>query len=111
MTKGMALRPNFLTESLTPVQETQNESPVSEEEKHLYALSKHAGWKVLNGFIDSELAQLDAKNMEAIASGMSFEQLGYNSVVLAQVKTIITRLKDRIKDAVEAIERPDGTQR
>jgi hypothetical protein len=106
-----ALRPNFLTESLTKVQVEQNESLASDEEKHLFALSKHAGWKILNDFITDELRILDEANSTAIASGMSFEQLGYNSVVLDQTKKIIERIRTKVKDAVEAVEKPDGTQR
>jgi len=111
MVKGQALRPNFLTESLTKVQQTQNESLASEEEKHLYALSKHKGWEILDGFIDDELRILDEANSTAIASGMSFEQLGYNSVVLDQTKRIINHIRMKVMDATEAVENPNGTQR
>jgi hypothetical protein len=106
MIKGQALRPNFLTESLVKP-EVENESLIQDEEKHLYALSKHAGWKVLNDFIESELRTLEDANSTAISSGMSFEQLGYNSVVMDQVKKIVNRIRMRVQDAVEAIEKTD----
>jgi len=111
MPKGQALRPNFLTESLAPIQKVQSESPASDEEKHLFALSKHAGWKVLDEFMTDELRILDDANSTAIASGMSFEQLGYNSVVMDQVKKIIGRIRTKVQDAVESVEKPDGTER
>lgn len=103
MNKKAALRPNFLTEALEEVSVKQNKSNATDEEKHLYALSKHAGYKILKSFVEDELRFLDEKNSEAISLGLSFEQLGYNSVVLDQVKKIVNRLFTRVEDAAEAI--------
>lgn len=83
--------------------------PVEDEEKHLYALSKHKGWEVLKEHIENELKRLDDLNRQAISTGMSFEQIGYNSVVLNGVKDLTESIFNKVKDSVEAVEKPDGT--
>jgi len=77
----------------------------------LYALSKHKGWELLKDHINIELKRLDDLNRQAIATGMSFEQIGYNSVVLNGVKDLIESVFNKVKDAVEAVEKTDGTNK
>lgn len=101
--KGLALKPDFFMKK--EVGEPKIERvPVQDEEKHIYALSKHQGWILLKEHIGEELKRLDDLNRQAISSGMSFEQIGYNSIVLNGVKDLIESVFNKVTDAVEAVE-------
>ena len=107
MNKGQALRPDYFISAL-PKDVPLTEVKVSDEEKHLYSLSKHKGWEILKEHLGEELKKLDDLNRQAISTGMSFEQIGYNSVVLNGVKDLVESLFNKVKDAVEATE--NGTK-
>lgn len=101
--KGQALKPSFLLNAL-PKEADLTDVEVTDEEKHLYSLSAHSGWKVLKEHLKAQIEALENQNKEAISSGMSFEQIGYNSVVISAVKDIIESLFNKVGDAVEAVE-------
>lgn len=105
--KGLALKPDFFMKKPEP-QEIASVVPIQDEEKHLYALSSHKGWEILKEHIGNELKRLDDLNRQAISSGMSFEQIGYNSIVLNGVKDLIESVFNKVNDAVEAVE--NGTK-
>lgn len=98
-----AARPNFLN---IPVLSTiQNEGKgATDEEKALYAMSKTAGWKILEDVAQRAMRELDNTNKEAIASGASLEEIGRNTVVVNLAQGVIEKLLNKVTDAVEACE-------
>lgn len=108
MTKGFALRPEAFVSSLPSISKVKSEG-ISDEERHLYALSNHAGWKILSGYIDNLLDDLDKKNAEAMESGANFENIGQNTLIITTVKGIIRSIQNKISDAKESCENADGT--
>jgi hypothetical protein len=80
----------------------------SDEEKHLYYLSKHTGWKILKEDIDSSLKGFDLATEKQIADGASFEEIGKNVIVINLARAVINKILNRVKDAVEACEAEDG---
>ncbi len=102
--KGQALKPNFFSENLVKQNKVVEKSEATDEEKHLYSLSSHAGWLALKEHIATQIGILEDLNKQAISSGMSFEQIGYNSVVLNGVKEIVEAVFNKVNDAVEAVE-------
>lgn len=107
-TKGQALRPENFIASLPSISRVKTEG-ISDEEKHLYALSNHAGWKVLSEYIDNLLEELDNKNAEAMNSGATFDMIGQNTIIITTVKGIIKSMQNKIQDAKESCENADGT--
>jgi len=108
--KGQALRPDFFTPNIVKDKEAEKKG-ATEEERQLYQLSLTHGWKVLKEHFDNEVGRLDTLQGEAIASGMSMEQVGYNAIVIDLVKKIVKALIDKVQDAKESCENPDGTDK
>jgi hypothetical protein len=81
---------------------------VSDEDKHLYTLSKSQGWKILKEDIDSALKGFDLATEKQIADGASFEDIGKNVIVINLAKDVINKIVNRVRDAVEACETEDG---
>ena|SRR3989304_4291512 len=100
-----AIRPDFI------VNRTQDEKKVSDEERHLYNLSQQKGWQIYTEFIERQIKSLKETNTQAIANGLSFEEIGRNMVVLQLAEEVIRKGLTKIQDAKEAIEQPDGTIR
>ena len=109
--KGQALRPDFFTSQLPQRVADAEKEGATEEERHLYNLSRHKGWKILSEFIDEQVQLLENLQSQAIASGMDMQQVGYNAIVIDQVKKIVKSVSDRVQDAKEACENPDGTSK
>jgi hypothetical protein len=80
------------------------EKRVSEEEQHLYSLSQQHGWTILKDYIESVIESLDNTNEEAISKGLSFEEIGKNTVVVSLAKIKIKQILNKVNDAVEAVE-------
>jgi hypothetical protein len=54
------------------------------------------------------VAELDSLNDNAISQGMTYEELGKNTVVISLARGIIKRLWDKVADAKEACEGQPG---
>lgn len=100
--KGSALKPTFLVEEIKKVE--VQKVPIEDEEKHLYALSKHKGWEIISERIKTRIDVLKRASKDAMATGLNFEQIGFNSVVLSAVEDIVDEVFNDISNAVEAIE-------
>jgi hypothetical protein len=107
-----AIKPDFFN-NLSSLTKDRDEDRVSitDEEKHLYSLSKHKGWTILSRYIDTLLGELDSINRKAIDNGLPLEEIGRNTIVVSLAKDIIVRFVNKIDDAREACERPDGTEK
>lgn len=105
-----ALRPNSFN-SLPSVAKTASEEVqnISTEEKQLHALATHAGWKILRQTVEDLKRDLNAVNKAAIAGGASMEQVGQNAIVISTVEGILDRLIEKVEDAVESVEKSNGT--
>jgi hypothetical protein len=104
-----AIKPEFFPANMPSIKkdEEAKKKGVTEEERHLYALSGTAGWRVLSKYAEDMLGDLDNINKIAMEQGMGFEEIGRNSVVVTQTKDIIRRLLNKVIDAVEACEKQD----
>jgi hypothetical protein len=112
MVKGQAIRPNFFNNLPTIIRDQQaKEKGVSEEELQLYALSQSGGWRILREYTDGLLKDLDQVTTTAMQQGMAFEEIGRNAIVANLAKGVITRILQKVEDARDASERPDGTIR
>lgn len=106
--KGQAIRPETFIQQLPSLQKAEkvNES-ITDEEKHLYALSNHAGWKALKEYIDRVLTDLDSLNTNAMSQGANFENIGQNAVIITTTKEVIKKILNKVSDAKEASENKD----
>ena len=82
---------------------------ISAEEQQLATMSRSAGWKVLVKYIDMVQKDLEDVNKQAISSGASFEDIGKNTLIISMAQDIITRLLNKVQDAVDACE--DGKEK
>ena len=107
-----ALRPDFFVSNMPSLKKTAKvEDEPTDDEKHLYALSKHAGWRILEKRIQNAVADMDNINKTAMEAGANYETLGQNTVVITFVKDLIKRaITDPINDAIEVFEQPDERQ-
>lgn len=105
-----ALRPNSFN-SMPSIAKATNEEAraISVEEKQLHAISTHAGWKILRQTIEDLKRDLNAVNKAAIAAGATMEQIGQNTIVVSTVEGILDRLIEKVEDAVESVEKSNGT--
>lgn len=105
-TKKTAVRPDFFAnfESLKRKEEAAKKG-TTEEEQAYYSMSLSEGWKLFNKDIENLLAEMDQLNDQAVANGMTYEELGKNTVVISLAKGVIRRLVNKVEDAKEACER------
>jgi hypothetical protein len=75
----------------------------TEDEQQLALMSGTPGWKVLKEFIDNLSNTLESTNRGQIESGLSFEEIGRNAVVIQIVKDIINQITNKVQDAADAI--------
>lgn len=109
---GLAVRPDFFNNIPSAIQERAvKASGVSEEERHLHALSSHKGYEILKDFGDRLLEDLDKTTEMGMTQGLSLEEVGRNAVIANLAKGLIKRIFKKVEDAKEACERPDGTVR
>src|SRR3990167_3232853 len=104
--KGQAIKPNFLINqlpSLQPVKDEEEGGPTDEETK-LYSLAKSGGWKILEEYFDNLTEELNQDSEKGMEAGLSFEELGKNTVVVTMTRSIIKKVLDRVQDAVDACE-------
>jgi len=101
-----ALKPNFV---IDPPQVETKAQP-SEEEQQVFSISKTAGWKILDEFMQRQLDILELKNNEAVlGQSVNFEEIGKQTLVLILVKDFVKAIRDKVKYAQEAVE-PDGNK-
>lgn len=112
MADNKALRPDFFGNLPTLIKEKQaKEKGISDEEQFLYSLSQTAGWRELRKYIDSLMTDLENHAEAGIAQGLSFEEIGKNTIVVNLAKGVIRNIINKVEDAREAAEKPDGTLR
>lgn len=105
-----AIKPDFFVN--VPSLQKQNEASteVSDEEKALYAMSVTAGWKIFSDMASNLKTELDTMTKEAVLNGMPLEEIGRMTVVTSLAQEAVTRLLNRVSDAVEAVEANGSTE-
>jgi len=96
-----ALRP-VMFPSIPSLDTVEVKGNPTNEEMALYSLSKSKGWKVFKGIADQVMNDLTNINRQAIATGMSMEEIGRNAVVASLAQGVIERLMNKVQDASEA---------
>lgn len=77
---------------------------VTDEERLLYTLSQMAGWKLLIEFKDRVIKEMEDVNKSAMATGLPFDEIGKNAVVINLAESVIDRILNKVSDAQEACE-------
>jgi len=107
-----ALRPGFFnTLSTIKKDEKVIGASISNDERHLHALSSHAGWQIIDSYTRSLLDDLDNMTEVSMAQGLSLEEIGRNALVANLAKGVIKHILQKVEDAKEAVDKPDGTVR
>lgn len=99
-----ALKPStFISKLPTFIKEKDATSDsVAQEEKQLAGMSRTAGWRVLKEYIGELERGMEALSDNAIATGISREQIGENTIIISQVKQVLSKVLNRVADAREA---------
>lgn len=107
---SQAPRPDFFTNlpSLQGSEGVKNQE-VSVEEQQLYALSEQVGWKVFSSYVAQVMEEMVAANEEAVSQGLSLEDIGLNTAVIAKTKRLVRQIMNKVEDAREACQKPDGS--
>lgn len=105
-----AIKPSFMTglpirADLSTGKPIEN---IGDEEKHLEALSRHSGWRVLETYIDDLMDELERITDAGMAQGLSLEEIGRNALVANLSKGMIRRIKEKVQDAKEAVDKENG---
>lgn len=104
-----AIKPDFFNNLPTILNnEKLKGKEVSDDEKDLYSLSKSQGWRILKDYMESLMTDLDDVGNIAMNAGMSFEEIGRNTVIANLSKGVIRKVLIKISDAVEACEKPEN---
>lgn len=97
-----ALRPTIM--NIPSFKKEETTESITDEEKFLAVLGNQKGWEILRDFAEQAMRELDAFNADAIAKGMSFEEIGKNTVIISLAKEVIHRIISRVEDAQSAVE-------
>lgn len=101
-----AIRPDWFNQfSLMKKDKEAEEKGASKEERALYTLSLTEGWEILEKYISQWKKELDELNNNAIAQGLSFEEIGKNTIIVNLAKGVIKNIEDKVNDAREQCEK------
>ena len=79
-----------------------------DEEMAINFVSHQAGWKLIEEYIDSLIAELDSVVDQLMASGASFSEIGQKTAVGAVAKAYLNRVKGKVQNARDAVEGNNG---
>ena len=99
-----ALRPDFLIKNMPAMQASTTGEGPTDEEKALAVLTTATGWRNFVAFKDELVEDMQKANKAAIGQGLSFEQIGQNTLIISMATDIIDRLFNKVSDAVEVVE-------
>lgn len=100
-----ASRPDFYNQFKSiRTKELAKKAKVTDEEMHLYSMSQSAGWGIFNKTVEQLLEELDGMNVRAMENGMSFEEIGRNTIIINYTKGLIKRLTNKVNDARDTVE-------
>lgn len=104
--KGQALKPDFFLKNIPSLLRDQEaeKKGATDEERDLYAMSQTRGWQIFNEFSSRVVSELDSVNKLAISQGASLEEIGRNAIVINLSQDVISKLLNKVADAIEACE-------
>jgi hypothetical protein len=102
MANDMALRPELFNIPAFSQEKKSDIEEMTQDEKILAAGAEQAFWRTLKRYFDDVVKQLDQVNEEAMAQGLSLEEIGRNAVVISQVKGVLKRVVDVVQDAKDS---------
>ena len=104
-----AIRPSYFAD-FRELSSLKTEKKPDDQDIHLSNLAKSKGWQILQEYIDDLIKSLDNMVLELMNQGASFDLIGQKTVAKEIAKELLNRVKYKVLDAKEALERPDGTQ-
>lgn len=107
--KAQAIRPDFSLNSIPALENIELGEGPSKEERAYFSMTSSEGWKNFLKLKSEVIEDMEKLNRTASAQGLSFEQIGQNTVVINMVKDIVDRLFNKVADAAEACEQ-NGTK-
>lgn len=96
-----AIKPDFF-HNLPSLQVKAKGNKVTPEEQFLHEMAQTGGWKVFKEYAEQATRELGDMNKQAIAQGLTLEEIGRNTVVVTLAQGVIERLLNRVADATEA---------
>lgn len=97
---NQALRPNNLSSSFATVGKEEQDQEIdllAEEHKALAYMANLKGWKILKGYLEQMITEMDAIVQNGISNQASFEELGRLTVVRQVAQDVIRRAIDRVE--------------
>lgn len=104
MDSKQALRPGIFNIEAFKKDEEALKRGATEEERFLYGLTSMKGWQLLKEFKERVIAELYDANKVAMSSGLPFEEIGKNAVVINLAEDIVNKIINLVEDAKEACE-------
>lgn len=99
-----ALKPSIFDIRSFRREEEADKKGVTDEEKFYFAMATSKGWQQFSSFTKEVVEELEDFNSTAIEKGMSYEDIGKNTIVISLAKGIIQRLLNRVNDSKDAVE-------
>ena len=97
-----ALKPTIF--NIQSFKKEENTSGVTDEERFLNAIAGTNGWKLIIEFKERVFKEMEEVNRTAMSSGLSFDEIGKNAVVINLAESIVDRILSLVSDAKEACE-------
>lgn len=96
-----ALRPTNLPTDFSSLEEEPVDSfeELQDEEESLAYIARTNGWQLITEEMDKVCEELDQMVVEAMQTGMSFEELGKRTAVKELTKDAIRRIAAKVEDA------------
>lgn len=104
MANQQALRPGIFNIEAFKKDEAALKRGATEDERFLYGLTSMKGWQLLKEFKQRVMGELYEANKAAMSSGLPFEEIGKNAVVINLAEDIVDRIINLVEDAKEACE-------
>lgn len=106
-----AIKPDFT--DFASLEQSQLERDEEVVETHpidqaLYNVSLTHDWAVLDAYIGELQMELDEMVRNLMAKGASFEEIGQKTMVKELAKEYLQRIRDRIADSRNSVERANG---
>ena len=95
-----AIRPDYF--NVPSLQRNESAEKATPDELALHEMAQMRGWKILKETAEQASKELGEVNKQAIAQGLSLEEIGRNTVVIALAQGVIERLLNKVADASEA---------
>ena len=101
MADSKAIKPDVF-QSFTDIDKrpvSEKRAELEDDDIALSSLASHAGWTVLNDYIEHLKEEMDALITATIANGNSFEDVGRLTVVANLAKEKLYAIQKRVEDA------------